>query len=471
MDTEEIHHGTGLVSPLDYRYGRSEAKQIFSEEARLRNLLLVEYAAASAEAEAGLVPMNVPLDIRNAILNGSVTLEEVKKNEARINHDVMAMVLVLSSRVENSGGFVHYGLTSNDVNDTATALQMKYFLGVFTDSILKLQQRLCRIVEKHSGDMMLGRTHGQHASPITFGLKMAVFLSEINRHLRRIEQGSSRFLAGKLMGPVGTGAFIGESALEVQKSAMKVLGLNYETNPTQLVGRDRYIEYISILNNISVTIERLATEIRNLQRPEIGEISEHFNIESQVGSSSMPSKKNPVDSETVCSLSRLMRSFLVPEYEASVYWHERDLTNSALERFTIPYTSIICDFIVSRIEAILGNLEVRTDRMLKNLLSDPLSMSESVVRLLTLKGLSRQDAHETVRKISMKAASTSSDFESLILETVREVKLDRAEVSDALNPRNFLGTAERICSETLKESEKLKEEMEAKAGEWKRRPV
>lgn len=471
METHKSQEDTELVSPLDYRYGRREIKKIFSESQRLRKMLLVEYAAASAEAELGLIPMNVPVDIRDAILENSVSIREVKETEVKINHDVMSMVLVLSGKIGNSGGFVHYGLTSNDVNDTATALQMKEFTGEFLESLALLQGALAKLVGDHADTIMLGRTHGQHASPITFGLKMAVFMSEVNRHIERLIQGIERVLVGKLMGPVGTGAFLGIPAMRVQEAAMKVLGLGVETNPTQLVGRDRYIEYLSILNNIAVTVERLATEIRNLQRPEIGEISEHFDVEKQVGSSSMPSKQNPVDSETVCSLSRLVRSFIVPEYEASVYWHERDLTNSALERFTIPYTSILSDFIVRKIERILRNIDVRKERMEKNLTGDSLSMSEAVVKLLTDKGMPRQEAHETVRKVSMTAVSSGGDFKSAIMGSVKKVTLTENEIMDALNPRNFVGAAKEICSMTLKRWEFLKEDVNRKAGELKRNPL
>ncbi len=432
---------------------------------------MVEYAASSAEASAGLVPKGTADSIRKAMENALVTLREVKEVESRINHDVMSMVRVLSDKTGKYGAYVHYGLTSNDVNDTATALQLKEFSGFFLESLLSLQEKLSLLVKKHSKDPMLGRTHGQHASPVTFGLKMAVFLAEVNRHIERFIEGTSRFLVGKTMGPVGTGAFLGRRALRIQDEAMKILGLEAETNPTQLVGRDRYIEYLSLLNNVTVTVERLATEIRNLQRPEIGEISEHFREDVQVGSSSMPSKKNPVDSETVCSLSRLVRSFILPEYEASVYWHERDLTNSALERFTIPYSSILTDFVVNRISVILGNLNVRTDVMLSNLRADRLSMSESVVKMLTVKGMSRQDAHETVRQISMKSGESVSAYASKILESVKDVGLTRREVLDSLNARKFLGVSSTICRKTLSSTEKIRAKTEKMVGDLKRTPL
>lgn len=471
MEKNDTYNSTGLVSPLDYRYGRKTVKKIFSEQERLKKLILVEYAAALAESREGLVPEDVSKDIATAIKKEKVTIEEVREVESKINHDIMSMVRVLSEKIGDSGFYVHYGLTSNDVNDTATALQLKEFSALFTESLSGLQDVLVKLTERYAGTPMLGRTHGQHASPITFGLKMAVFLGEINRHIERYMEGSSRFLAGKLMGPVGTGAFLGPKALRINRDAMKSLGLEMESNPTQLVGRDRYIEFLSIMNNISVTVEKLATEIRNLQRPEIGELTEHFNLKQQVGSSSMPSKKNPVDSETVCSLSRMVRTMITPEYEASIYWHERDLTNSALERFTIPYSCILTDFIVTKLTAILENIGVMENRMLSNLRSDRLSMSESVVKLLTLKGMSRQEAHETVRKISMTAGKSLDSYTTSILDTVKKVKLTRHEVLDALNPRKFLGVSRTICRQTVRNTDVLKKRIKSMEGDFKRTPL
>ncbi len=248
---------SSLVSPIDYRYGRPEVKNIFSESSRLLKMVLVEYAAARAQSDFNIVPRDVSEKIAEVYREGKITPVEVKNEERRINHDVMAMVKVLSMKVGKEGAFVHYGLTSNDVNDTATALQVKEFLALFLEKLVEIQETLQSLVTKYKNSVMLGRTHGQHASPITFGLKMAVFLSEFQRHTIRMLQAIDRILVGKLMGPVGTGAFVGRQALKVQKRAMEIIGLKAENNPTQLVGRDRYIEFLSILNNIVVTVDGL----------------------------------------------------------------------------------------------------------------------------------------------------------------------------------------------------------------------
>ena len=270
------------------------------------------------------------------------------------------------------------------------------------------------------------------------------------------------------MGPVGTGAFLGKDAPAIQKRCMEMLGLGYDYVSTQIVGRDRYIEYLSVMNNISTTIERLATEVRNLQRPEISEVAEHFRAQSQVGSSSMPSKQNPIDSESVCSLARYLRSLIIPEYEAGVYWHERDLTNSALERFVIPYSSILTDFIVSRMDNIMSNLEIRKEQMVKNLLADRYYMSESLVKLLVSKGMARQDAHELVRICSIEAKNTGKNVSDVLMGRAVDLHLNSEEISTALDPKSFTGSSAYLCNVAVEEAERMRTKVQERIGELKR---
>lgn len=460
-----------IVSPIDYRYGRSELKSIFSRKERLRRMLLVEYAASMAEAEFGLVPTYVPEKIKEAIDQDLVKLAEVDAVEHEINHDVMAMVKVLSQKTGKAGAYVHFGLTSNDVNDTATALQLKDSFYNIYSSLLSLQDILSNIIRENTGTLIIGRTHGQHASPLTFGMKISVFQTELSRHINRLLEAQPRVLVGKLMGPVGTGASLGRDAFMIQKRCMELLGLGYDYVSTQIVGRDRYIEYLSIMNNISTTIERLATEIRNLQRPEISEVSERFRTQTQVGSSSMPAKQNPVDSESVCSLARLIRSMIIPEYEAGVYWHERDLTNSALERFVIPYSTILTDFIISRMGNIMANLEIRKEQMLYNLELDRSYMSESLVKLLVGKGMPRQDAHEMVRLCSIESRNTGRAISDVVMERAGGLSLNAEEISAALDPKNFTGSSSYLCSLALEEYGRLKSAVQERMGELKRNQV
>jgi adenylosuccinate lyase len=436
------------ISPIDYRYGRTEVKSIFSQENRLKMMLLVEHAVLEARAEFDLVPKNIPDNLKQLIASSASMIEEINKEEMKTRHDVMAIINVVDRHSKNLGEYLHSGMTSNDVNDTATALQLKAFLLLYAESINHLLLSLSKIVKDHALSVMMGRTHGQHASPVTLGLKMAVFLGEMNRHAERLLQIYPRILVGKIRGPVGTGAGLGPRALDIEEQSLTILGLQVEENSTQVIGRDRYIEFLSLLVNISATTERLATEIRNLQRPEIAELGEGFDKKSQVGSSAMPSKMNPITSENVCSLARLIRGFLTPEIEGSILWHERDLTNSALERFTIPYSCILSDYIAVKMSEVLENLWIDRKRMMQNILSDPMSMSESVVYALTSKGVPRSEAHELVRKASMNSSSPE-DFPKNVLALAGK-RISGSELAYALDPKNFIGASKEICSRTLK---------------------
>jgi adenylosuccinate lyase len=303
---------------------------------------------------------------------------------------------------------------------------------------------------------MVGRTHGQHASPITFGLKLSVYLSEINRHIERLNDAKKRIIAGKISGPVGTGAALGENALKIQEKTCDILGITHEIATNQIVDRDRYIEYLSIVNNISVSLEKFATEIRNLQRPEINEVSEYFNAREQVGSSSMPSKRNPIVSENIVSLSRLLRAFITPEYESSVQWHERDLTNSADERFTIPYASILIDDVLNKMNDVFSNLYINRDEMLKKVINDQFIMSESITVTLTKNGMPRQESHEFVREASMYAYEHKVTFKKSLLHKGILNFISAKILEEAMEPANFLGVSKEMCEDAIKNFENLK---------------
>ncbi len=436
-----------IVSPIDYRYGRDEVKSIFSEESRLKYMLTVEKEIANAEAELGIIPRESAEKIAQVVMSNMVSLEKVKMLEKEIGHDVMAMVKELSNLSGEAGRYVHLGATSNDINDTATALQLKDFIKYLEDDLCNLENILAKLALKYKETPMLGRTHGQHALPITFGLKMAVFLSEVMRHHERIIQAKDRILVGKFMGAVGTGAALGKKTIYVQKLLMKNLGIKEEEGPTQIVNRDRYVEYVSLLSGIATSLEKFATEIRNLQRPEIDEVREPFNEEKQVGSSTMAQKMNPVISENICSLARVIRGFQNPMHESAILWHERDLTNSAAERFIIPYTSILLDDILNKMAFVFSNLRVNVDRMLDNLMEDDLIMGEYYIMYLVSKGYSRQDAHEIVRKASIEARKMKSKLREEI------GRLTGISVPEA-NPLEYTGNSVEITEKIL---EKYKE--------------
>jgi len=448
-----------VVSPLEYRYGREEIKAIFDEESRLKYLLKIEVAIAQAQAEQNLIPREAFLEIQEAVGSGKVKLERIKEIEKETKHDTMALIKALTEVSGSGGRYVHFGVTSNDILDTATALQLRDFTRFLIEDLIDLQGELLKKVKENIHSIMLGRTHGQHASPITFGLKMAVYLAEVNRHIQRVMQGKERYIAGKILGPVGTGASLGESALEIQDRVMEILGIRAETGATQVVDRDRIIEFLSIINNIVTTLEKISTEIRNLQRSEIDEVSEYFDMEKQVGSSAMPNKVNPINSENIGSLSRFIRSLIISEYEAAITWHERDLTNSASERFVIPYASILTDYVIKKMSNVVSTLVVKKGRMLENLMADPLVMGENVVSTLTENGVPRQDAHEIVRVSSMEVYKTGKPFrETLIshgiLKYITEDKLQQT-----LNPENFTGVSEKICMNVIESSKLLLQEV------------
>lgn len=440
------------VCPLEYRYGREEMKSIFTEANKLQKFLDVEAALAEAHAEVGNIPKEDAEEIRkNANLN-RVSVEEVNAIEAEIKHDVMAVVKALSAKCGGAGKSIHLGATSNDIIDTATALQLKEAVNLIMEDLKALKRSLLKLAEEHKNTIMVGRTHGQFAVPTTFGLKMAVYASEVQRHIQRLQGAKERIQVGKMTGAVGTGAALGDSALQIQDTVMKKLGLKAEEASIQILGRDRYIELISILANIATSLEKFATEIRNLQRSEIKEVSEAFDVKKQVGSSTMAHKKNPIVSENICGLARIARAFLLPAFENNILWHERDLANSSGERFIIPHAFILVDDILVKMTNVFTNLVVFPENMKKNLESSQgLIMAESVMMALTKKGIGRQEAHEILRSSAMKTAQEKLTFKEALLEneTVSN-NLSKAELEKALDPKNYTGCAIDIVENIVK---------------------
>jgi adenylosuccinate lyase len=436
-----------VVSPIDYRYGRKEVKEIFSEKSRIEYMLKIEASLARAEADLNIIPRNYADIIAKHANLSDVKIERVKEIEREIGHDVMALVKALSEVCGEAGGFVHLGATSNDILDTATALQLKRFYDYLEEDIGNLSKALYEKAKRHMKTVMIGRTHGQHALPITFGLKVAVYLAEMLRHSERVMESRKRVIVGKFMGAVGTGAALGKDSLKVQARLMEILGLRAEEGPTQIVGRDRLVEYVSVMAGISTTMEKLATEIRNLQRPEIGEVQEPFDESRQVGSSSMAQKINPVVSENIASLARIVRGFLTPMHESAILWHERDLTNSAAERFIIPYVSILTDDILTKMTKVIEGLKVNEDVMLKNVLNDDLSLGEAYLMALVKAGFGRQEAHEIIRKASMDVRKKGGKLRERVEEIAgRKIK--------SISPLDYTGNAVAITRNILKMYEK-----------------
>jgi adenylosuccinate lyase len=441
------------VCPLDFRYGRKEIKDIFGETSKLQYLLNVEAALARAHATVGNISKKAADEISKKASVKYVTIKRVNEIEKETRHDLMAITKVLSEVCRGDAGkYVHLGATSYDIVDTANALQFAAATDLVKTQGRELRVTLVSLAKEYKNTIMLGRTHGQYSIPITFGLKMAVYAMEVDRHLERLHECKSRLLVGKMSGAVGSGAAMGKHSLKIQELVMADLKLGIEEAATQIVGRDRYIELLSVLANIASSMEKFATEIRNLQRSEIGEVSEAFEAKKQVGSSTMPQKRNPILCEQICGLARVIRSFIIPAYENAIQWHERDLCNSSSERFILPHSLIMTDWIVFQMNKVLKNLHVYPERMLENLEnSKGLPMAEAVMTKLVEKGMGRGDAHELMRTCSLKAASENKQLLSVLIENPRIVKiLKKKELEDAMNPRNYLGVSDKIVDQVVK---------------------
>ena len=446
------------ILPIDTgRYGTLEMRRIFEEENRVQKMLDVEAALAWAHAQVGNIPLEDAERIVAAASLERVKLARIKEIEREIKHDVMALVRALAEICGPSGAYVHLGATSYDIVDTATALQLKEALEIIERRLSDFEKVLMEKALRYKDTLMMGRTHGQHALPITLGFKFAVWMREISRHIQRLRQCRERVLVGKMSGAVGTQAGLGEHALKIQELVMHRLGLKPADISTQIVQRDRHAELICLLALIATSLENFATEIRELQRPEIGELAEPFEAERQVGSSTMPHKRNPETCERICGLARIVRSLTIPALENVVTWHERDLTQSSAERFIIPEACILVDYMLALMTNVVANLYVNEERMRQNIeLTQGRAMSEAVMIALTKKGLSRQEAHELLRKLTIKSEIEKIPFKKVLLEdkTV-SAKLSEKEIDEMLNPRNYLGTApkqvELMVEKTMQE--------------------
>jgi len=406
-------------------------------------MLDVEAALAWAHAEVGNIPRRDAERIMAAASIEHVKISRIKEIEREIKHDVAALVRALAEASGSSGAYVHLGATSYDIVDTATALQLKEALDLIERRLNDLEKILMEKALQYRNTLMMGRTHGQHALPITLGFKFAIWMREISRHIQRIRQCRDRVVVGKMSGAVGTQAGLGEYAFKIQELVMQKLGIKPADISSQIVQRDRHAELICNLALIASSLENYATEIRELQRPEIGELFEPFEAEKQVGSSTMPHKRNPETCERICGLSRIVRSLVVPAIENVVTWHERDLTQSSAERFIIPEACILVDYMLFLMSNVIANLRVDEERMLKNIeITQGRAMSEAVMIALTKKGMSRQEAHELLRKLTLKSEMEKRPLKEVLLEDkIVSQKLSEKEIDEALDPRNYLGTA------------------------------
>jgi adenylosuccinate lyase len=430
------------ICPLEYRYGRPEVRALFTREARLRRALAVEAALAESEAELGMVPKEAAKEIRRAASDGSVQLERVDALERELRHDVMAISRALAEQAGAGGAWVHYGATSGDITDTALAMELKESAAFLRADLTDLARALLALARRHRATAEVGRTHGQHAVPLSFGYKMAVSAAEVMRHRHRLDELLPRLAVGKMSGAVGTGAGFGKHASAVESGVMDRLHLSPDEAPTQIIGRDRIAEFTNFLALVAGTAERLATEVRNLQRTEIAEVAEAFDEARQVGSSTMAQKRNPMLSENVTSLARLVRAFALPPLENMALWHERDLSNSANERIVLPHAVLLTDDLLAKLAHVFGSLEVDTQRMAENLdLAQGTTMTENLMLTLTARGVSRSEAHETLRALTRGSAEgkTLAERAKASPEILRHIPAE--EIDRLLDPASYVAAA------------------------------
>lgn len=444
------------ILPIDTgRYGTPEIRRVFEEETRFQKMLDVEAALAWARGQVGDIPREAAEEIERHATTEDVKLDRVHEIEKVMEHETMALVEALSEVSGKGGAYVHLGATSSDILDTAMALQMKDGLEIVTAKLDKLEDVLLGLSKKYRDTLMIGRTHAQHALPMTLGLKFAVWLREVARHIERLRECRERVLVGKMSGAIGTMAGLGKNAHKIQELVMNRLGLRAADVTTQIVQRDRHAELVCVFAMLASSLDKFATEIRNLQRPEIDEMAEPFEVGKQVGSSAMPQKRNPWKSENVSSLAKIERSLVGPVLEAIVTWHERDLSQSASERFVIPESFIVIDHMLNSMIHIFSGLRVNEARMLENLMKfkDPM-MSESVMMALVNKGMPRQEAHKLLQQIVFESAEKNKGFaEALAGNSTIAKHLTGEAIRTALNPKSYLGMSSELVRVAVEKTE------------------
>ncbi len=440
------------ICPIDTgRYGSAEMKRLFEEEYRLQKMLDVEAALAETLAELGEIPREGADEIKRRALVSAVTPEKVKAREKKTRHDIMAMVEVLAEECGEYGKYVHWGATSYDIVDTAWGLIIKEAVSILEKKLGELRDLLCRLALENKRLVMVGRTHGQHATPITLGFKMAVFAAEAGRNLERLKEIKKRLILGKMSGAVGTMASQGEKALEIEKGVMEKLGLGPAEITTQIICRDRVAEFVCWAAIAASSLDRISTEIRNLQRTEILELAEGFDVKGQVGSSTMPHKQNPVDCEKVSGLAKVMRGIVVTALENIPLWHERDLTDSSSERFIIPLTFIILDEMLLTINRVIANVRIFPENMRRNLeLSKGAILTEAVMMALARKGMGRQRAHELLREVAITAFREGISIKEVLLRRP-DVKtyLSEGEIEGLMRAENYLGKIDELVDRAI----------------------
>lgn len=441
------------ILPIDSgRYGSEEIKQIFEEEQHLRYQLDFEAAVAAAQANIKMIPQDASEDIIEKAKSGRVTIKKVKQLEAVTEHDTAAIVEALSEQCsERSRPWVHYGLTSNDILDTTISMQMRDAFSIIESKILDIAIAMSDKALKFRALPAVGRTHGQHASIIAFGLKFAVWAAEMARHIERIEEGKKRFLLCKTLGVVGTGSLMGNRALEVQRIVAMDLRLYAIEAATQVIPRERHAEMQFLITLVACTLDKIAIEIRNLQRTEIGEVAEPFR-KGQIGSSAVPVKRNPIKSERISSLAKILRSLVNIAMENIGLWHERDLSNSANERFTFPMAVILLDEMLNSMKKVISDLNVNTKRITSNLdITKGQIYAEFVLEALIKKGVPRFEAYRDIQRVAFAALGREEEFlDALRKDSNLSKSLTPLELKDIFNAKNHLSASSKIIANVVR---------------------
>ncbi|MBP7056462.1 MAG: adenylosuccinate lyase [Candidatus Omnitrophica bacterium] len=421
------------------RYSLPQMSKIWSEENRFRKMLDVEIYACEALARLGKIPKTALSNIQK---RAKFDVERIKEIEAETNHDVIAFIKNVSEYIGDDAKYVHMGLTSSDVLDTALSAQMQQACDILIEDVKKLMIILRQKARRHKNTLMIGRTHSVHAEPMTFGLKLALYYDEMNRNLARLKNSRETVSVGKISGAVGTYANI-NPAVEVY--VCKKMGLRAANVSTQILQRDRHAEFLTAIAITGTSLEKFTTEFRNLQHTEIGEVEEYFS-KGQKGSSAMPHKKNPILCERISGLARVLRANSMAAMEDMVLWHERDISHSSVERVILPDSTILLDYMLNKFMGIVSNLGVNEARMLENLnKSGGVVFSGRLLLELVDKGLTRNDAYDQVQRVAFKAKSDNISFKDALFsddEIRRHLSLD--EIGDIFDFKYHVKHVDKI---------------------------
>lgn len=410
------------------RYTRPEMKKLWSDETRYQCWLAVEIAADEAWSKLGKIPAE---DVEKIKQNAKFTVEGIQEIEAVTHHDVIAFTRDVSKSLGPERKWVHYGLTSTDVVDTAQGYQLKQVNEILRQDIKDFMEILKKMANEYKYTVCMGRTHGIHAEPTTFGLKVARWYSEMKRNYERFEHAAAGVEAGKISGAVGTFA---EVDPRVEQYVCEKLGLRAQEVSSQVLPRDLHAEYIAALALIGTSLEEMATEVRSLQRTEIHEVEEHF-AKGQKGSSAMPHKRNPIGSENICGCARVLRGHVVTAYENVALWHERDISHSSAERMILPDTTALLDYMLNRFGRILANLDVFPETMKKNMDKTlGLIYSGRVLLKLVKSGMTRENAYDLIQPYTAKCWAEQVPFRPLLeADPTIQKQLTKEDLDDAFD--------------------------------------